>query len=128
MRVTLPIAGVADVSVLADALEAAARAHRAAGIGAAEALEADRVDGEPIPPGAPELVLATLARAGVLERLAKSARTAYDRAVAQPAAAAVAPVAAAPDPVFMAPAPPPAPATTLDPADEPVDLWAGGIT
>lgn len=80
MKLTLPVASVAEVAMLADALDAAARAHRQAGIGAAEAIEADRADGELIAAGAADLVLATLARAGVLERLATAARTAHDTA------------------------------------------------
>lgn len=84
MKLTLPIAALAEVTMLADALEASARAHRQAAIGAAEAIEGDRADGEVVAPGAADQVLAALARAGALERLAAAARTAHDSAVALP--------------------------------------------
>lgn len=77
MKLSLPIASLAEVEVIADALDAAARAHRNAGIGAAEAIEADRADGETVPVGAADQVLAILARAGVLDRLAAAARSAH---------------------------------------------------
>lgn len=134
MKLTLPIADVSEVLALADALDRAAAAHRTAAIGAAEALEDDRRTGEAVPAGAADQVLATLARAGVLERLGKAARSAFAAAslAAQPAApapvAAAAPVAAVP--VFMPPAAPvpqtAAAAAPLDPENDQVDLWAPG--
>jgi hypothetical protein len=128
MKLSLPIAGVDEVLVLAEALDAAARTHRTAAIGAAEALDQDRRDGEAIAPGAADLVLGALARAGVLERLGNAARSAYTAATTVPAAAAAAPPAPVQTatPVFMPPVPPVAAATALDPELEQVDIFAPG--